>query len=113
MQIFPNITAAFVSKAGNVLKPWIQYLQQFTVAPPAGTQLTLTASPFSYTTVEPGNLVIVGGTISSILLIRGNLSLNITGSKIIPISVNDTVKITYSVLPAVYFLPNYGASTQT
>lgn len=110
MQIFPNTISPFVSRVGRILNPWIQYLQQFTQAPPNFMAATVSASPFSYTAKEPGFIIITGGTISAVHLIRGSININLTGQKIIPVSINDTVITTYSVLPTIQFIPIYGAS---
>jgi hypothetical protein len=67
-------------------------------------------SPFSYTAKEPGYVIITAGTISAIHLIRGNVDITLTGQKIIPVSINDIVAITYSVKPTVQFVPIYGAA---
>jgi hypothetical protein len=111
MQVMPNTLAQFVSNARQILKPWIQYLQQFTQAPPNFTQLSATSSPFTYTAVEPGFLTIIGGTVSKITLIRGNSLIVLTGSLIVPVSISDTVIVTFSVAPSLMFIPIYGANT--
>lgn len=112
---FSNTLAPFVDKAGKVLRPWIQYLQQFTIAPPNIMSLTVGISPFSYVAKEPGNLVISGGTVSAIVLTRGAISLTLFTStanvRIIPVGINDTVTVTYSVLPTMNFIPSYGQNT--
>ena len=62
MQIFPSTIAAFVDKATGIIKtPWIQYLQQFTQAPPKFIPVNVGISPFSYQAKEPGYVSIVGG----------------------------------------------------
>lgn len=112
MQIFPNITSRFADQFGTILKPWIQYLQQFTSAPPGASSVGINVSPFTYSAVEPGQLAISGGIISKLILIRGGIKIDITGTKIVSLSVNDSVQIVYSVVPTVLFLPSYGANTQ-
>ena len=107
----PNVLQQFVNRAGIVVTPWIQYLQQFTIAPPHFLDITLRGSPFEYVAKEPGNLFINGGVISLITLTRGIKTLTVTGNKFIPIAVEDTVTITYFVLPTVTFIPSYGQNT--
>lgn len=114
MQIFPNTIQDFVNSAGRILKPWIQYLQQFTQSPPNFINLTVGSSPFSYSAKEPGYIYIFGGTVSVIQLIRGTIAFSIgivsgVAGQTVPVSINDTVKITYSVKPSVWFIPIYGA----
>lgn len=110
MQPFPNMVQPFVDKLGKIIKPWNRYLQQFTQAPPP-FMLVTGASPFSYTAKEPGYLIITAGTVSAVHLIRGSDDINLTGQKIIPVSISDTVIITFSVLPTFNFVPIYGANT--
>lgn len=83
---------------------WHSFLQQFTQAPAGVVSLSVSASPYSYEAKEPGTIVLVGGTITALALIRGAVSIDITGQRIIPVSIKDIVRVTYSVLPAVKFL---------
>jgi hypothetical protein len=110
MQVLPNSLSRFVNSLGNIVTPWIQYLQQFTQAPPPFGPITVDISPFSYTAVEPGFVIVRGGTVSAIALDRGSDTLNFTGQVIIPVSIADTVTATYSVLPTMTFIPIYGAA---
>ena len=107
----PNQISPFVNKFLNIVSPWVQYLQQFTQAPPNIMSVTVSASPFSYVSKEPGYVHVNGGTVSVITLVRGAISLNFTGMKAIPVAINDTVVVTYSVLPTVKFVPSYGQNT--
>lgn len=111
MQILPSTLARLVDTTGKILSPWIQYLQQFTIAPPNIMTLNVGISPFSYVAKEPGNVVVTGGVITAIHLIRGAVDLDITGQKIIPVGIKDTIIITYSGLPTVNFIPSYGQNT--
>lgn len=113
----PNISAPLarveVSSNGRkfygdafLIPPWNNFLQQFVQDPPAVMDIDLTGSPFTITPNALGTLIITSGTISNITLTRGNTDIVLTGEKIIPIRLTDTVTITYSVLPTVQFLPN-------
>lgn len=101
MQPLNNLTAPFVDKVGKIVKPWIQFLQQFVQAPPA---ITTVVSPF--VAAEPGFVVITGGAV--ITLSRGRVSITLTGQRIIPVSINDTVTSPSGTLQ---FIPIYGANT--
>ena len=105
MQIFPNLTAAIVNATGNLVKPWIQYLQQFTLPPPNATPQNVGV----FEAVEPGFLYVKGS--ASVALTRGKLVFDCTGAIFIPVSISDTVVTTGNFTP--YFIPIYGASTQT
>jgi hypothetical protein len=102
MQPLPNLVAPIVGKAGKLIKPWVQFLQQFVQAPPA---ITTVVSP--YTAVEPGYIVVTGG--GAITLTRGRAILTLTGQVIIPVSIKDTV--TASTATKLQFIPIYGANT--
>ena len=105
MQIFPNITAPLVNASLNILKPWIQYFQQFTLPPPNATQQNVG----TFVAAEPGFLYVKGAT--AVTLQRGSLKFDFTGALIVPVSIADSVTTTGSFIP--YFIPIYGASTQT
>jgi hypothetical protein len=107
----PNLVQQFVTKGLNLASPWNFYLQQFTQAPPNIADVTLSASPFSYTSKEPGNVSVTGGTVSAITLTRGQITIDVTGMKLIPVAIEDTITVTYSVLPTIKFLANYGQNT--
>lgn len=112
----PNVLQNFVNGGRNIVNPWIQYLQQFTIAPPAFLDITLTGSPFEYVAKEPGNLFITGGTVSSITLTRGTDTItifpNTANPRLIPVAVEDIVTITYTITPTdVKFIPSYGQNT--
>lgn len=64
------------------------------------------ASPFTYTAAFDGTIVVTGGTVSAIALIRQGTSVA-TGiiAGLIPLSRLDQLQITYSVAPTMTFLP--------
>lgn len=108
----PNMLSPLVSvrdNSGNeigkgyIIDPWNSYFQQFGQKAPTPAAVT-GASPFSYTANTKGNLFVIGGTVSNITLTRGTGTFNLTGEKVIPISIGDKVTVTYSVLPAMTFL---------
>ena len=105
----PNLSVPFLDNNGNLNSAWQSFFQQFTQAPPGVNTPVVTTSPFTYTAREPGQLAVSGGAITSIALIRGSVSINVTGEKLIALSVRDSVEIVYTILPSVQFLPNYGS----
>lgn len=104
----PNLTAPLVNKLGKLIPPWNSWFQQFSQPAPAVVNVTVGASTFSYTANSNGSLIVSGGNVSDISLIRGTTTIQVATSTanpvIIPISIGDTVEITYSVLPTVQFL---------
>lgn len=93
----PNLTSPLVDKLGKLIPPWNSWFQQLTQKAPAVQSVT--ANPF--TANANGNLIIIGAT--TIILTRGQTSINLTGQKIIPISISDTVTWT-GVPTSVQFL---------
>ena len=68
--------------------------------------VTVGASPYTWSAPFTGCLSITGGTVSAISIIRQGTTVatGITAG-LVPVSKFDQVKITYSVLPTVVFLP--------
>ena len=68
--------------------------------------VTVGASPYTWSAPFTGCLSITGGTVSAISIIRQGTTVatGITAG-LVPVSKLDQVKITYSVLPTVVFLP--------
>ena len=104
--IVPRLDARLVDNFGLALPPWTTFFQQFVQAPSAAVSLIVGSSPFSYSAKEPGQIAVVGGTVSAIALIRGTINIDVTGEKLILVMIKDIVKVTYSVLPVIQFLPN-------
>lgn len=67
------------------------------------------ASPYTYTAAQIGSLVVRGGTVSLLQLVRGGSAVNVTGAVVVPLCADDSVVVTYSVMPTVTFVP--GART--
>lgn len=74
-------------------------------AQPAQSVAT-TGSPFTYTAAFDGTMVVTGGVVSALALIRQGTSvaLGITAG-LVPLSRLDQLQITYSAAPTVTFLP--------
>jgi len=104
----PNLNSPLVNKIGKLVPPWNNWFQQFSQQAPAVAAVTVGTSPFSYTANVDGRLIISGGTVSAIDLVRGTVTISLSTVRplIIPISIGDTVSIIYTVLPTVQFLGN-------
>lgn len=107
----PNLNAPIGIARGakvHLLEPWVQFFQQFVQNAPTVVNATVGTSPFSYTPNQNGTVIVSGGTVSLIQLIRGAISITIatstTDPSVIPVSIGDTVKVTYTVLPTMQFL---------
>ena len=102
----PNLTSALVDKLGKLVPPWNSWFQQFSQPAPAVQAITLSGSPFSYTANNNGTLIVSGGTVSAISLVRGAVSIPLSTVRpiAVPISIGDIITITYTVVPTVQFL---------
>ena len=115
-QPVPNLQSPIVDKdTGYIINPWNIWFQQFSEPPNKTLNVIVKPSPFSYKANRIGNVVINGGTVSLIQLIRGTTILNLftdtiggsgsTGIRLVPVSIGDIVKITYfPTAPIVQFL---------
>ena len=84
-----NLSSPLVdTKTGNVIPPWNSFFQQFTQAAPAVSSIT--QNP--YTANAIGKVIIIGA--ATITLTRGNISVLVSGEKIIPISIGDVLSWT-------------------
>lgn len=103
----PNLSSPLVNKAGKVATPWNIWFQQFSEAPEAIQPVSVGASPFSFQPNDFGTMYVVGGTVSNIEFIRGGTTISIPGvtNRTIPMSPKDIVRVTYSVLPTISFVP--------
>jgi hypothetical protein len=64
------------------------------------------ASPFTYTAFTIGHLLITGGTVSAVSLVRGATSISCPTSGFIPMAGKDSAVITYTVAPTLKFIPS-------
>lgn len=117
IQVAPRVSP-LVNERRLITLPWLGYLlRTFVGGSEPGTLINLiddvpvAPDSFTYEASIPGSLLIQGGTMSVINLIRGRLTINLGGSfeGFIPMGLKDRVLITYSVIPtAVWFLPAVG-----
>jgi hypothetical protein len=105
----PNTNSPLVDKNGKIINPWNIWFQQFSQQAPSIQSIVVGVSPFSYKANNIGQIVVRGGTVSAIALIRGSATIpgniiDFTGALSVLVSIGDIVKITYSVLPTVQFV---------
>jgi hypothetical protein len=95
-------------QTGMLASVWYQFfvrLSQLSAERPIAP-LSVGASPFVYTASTIGNIFVSGGTVSSIVLGRSGVNLTCPASVFIPVAANDTVTVTYTVLPTMTFVPS-------
>lgn len=84
----PNLRSALVDKEGKIIPPWNSFFQQF--VQPAPAVASVGTSPF--TANANGTVILTGAT--TVTLTRGSVAISLTGQRVIPISVGDTVSWT-------------------
>lgn len=112
-QPFPSDNAEAVDKNGTLEATWYYLLQMLwrrtggSGAQLAPVAVAPTASPFLYDTDVGGTLVVDGGTVSEISIIRSSQNIPtgvIAGA--IPVMRGDTIAVTYTGVPTMTFLPS-------
>lgn len=104
----PASQQAVDPRSGSWLSFWYQWavrISQLSAERPIAA-IAVGVSPFVYTSSTIGHLLVSGGTVSSIVLDRSGVDVACTKDVFIPMAANDTVTVTYSVLPTVTFVPN-------
>ena len=86
---------------------WYRFLTRLSQlsAESALRDVSVGASPWSFTADTIGHLNLIGGTISQVLLTRGSNSTVVTGSRLVPVAAGDVVTTTYTVAPTASFIP--------
>lgn len=95
-------------QTGIISRDWWRYLLAITSPPGVESGVNLGTSPTQYKAAANGTLLVYGGTVSAIqLMSRYNTSVlyGAPTSGFFPMSVGDTVVITYSSAPTVTWFP--------
>jgi hypothetical protein len=76
------------------------------VPPAAEYTITVTASPFTFTTTQHGGFVILsGGSVSTVTFVRMDSYVTGQTSGIFPMSFGDSLIVAYSLAPTMIFVP--------
>lgn len=94
-----RLSAQFFRVLTSVLKAIGGYAQPDAIQPQ-----TLTGSPWGFTAQVPGQLLISGGTVSSVILTRSGVTISAPAAGLY-LTPSDSVTITYTVAPTVHFVP--------
>ena len=93
----------------NMAASWWRWFQDTDLgAPPSGEiAVNPVASPYIYSAAQKGNLIVSGGTVTSIQFSRTPNVFYVTGqtSGMFNLCANDQVKIVYSSPPTLTFVP--------
>lgn len=93
----------------NTSSVWYRWFQDIDRGTPPSAELAvpLTGSPYTYTALEKGFVIVSGGTVSLIRFSRISGTAYTTGQTagVFPLSFGDMLIITYTVAPTVTFVP--------
>jgi hypothetical protein len=95
------------SKMSSSWRRWVHDTEVGT--PPTNeTKVLVTASPFSYQAPSRGMAIISGGSVSQVAFSRTTGMSYVTGqtSGMFPVSLGDTLTVTYSGVPSFVFVPS-------
>lgn len=102
----PSAQSKLVDAQGRPSNPWMEWFRSLVGKPEAIAIVPAGPSPFTYTASKRGALAIVGGTVSAISLQRSRVTLTLAAnSGLVPVANGDQITITYSVPPALSFVP--------
>ncbi len=82
----PNLNSPLVDRLGRLIPPWNTWFSQFSREAPAVVDFSST-NPL---TANANGTVILTGA-ATVTLTRGTVSINLTGQRIIPVSICDTI----------------------
>lgn len=102
----PSLATPAVDDKGFFTAQWVRFFTGLIAPERKFRALPVPASPGTVTSPDNGNLLISAGTVSSIKLRRGGVLLTLPGtSGLYPVSDGDEIVVTYTVAPAVTFIP--------
>ena len=107
-KVFPIGMVPLVNADRTPTTAWQLFLAQMVAQPGPIATITVGASPFDYQASQSGHLLLlIDGTVSDVSLSRGRVTIS-TGqvAGFFPMALGDTLTITYTVLPTVYFIPD-------
>lgn len=94
---------------GNTTRGWYTFWLGLLQGQPVGVPQSVVpgASPFSYVASVGGSAIVNGGTVSKVEVSRDGVTFFVTGQTagMFPLSMGDTLRVTYSGVPTATFLP--------
>jgi hypothetical protein len=94
---------------GETMKDWYFFWMGLWrgLPPEPESAVTPGVSPYSYSAARKGTLIVAGGTVSAIAFSRDGVTFYSTGvtAGMFPLNATDQLRITYTVVPTVTFVP--------
>lgn len=104
----PTYTEPLVTGSATT-RGWYTFHSGLLQGQPTGVPAPIVpgVSPFSYVAPIGGTVILTGGTVSKVEVSRDGVKFYSTGmtSGMFPLSMGDTLKVTYSVVPTMTFIP--------
>ena len=96
-----------VESDGRPSQAWWRFFSLQFNKPPAAAALTPSASPYTYTSTDDCSVIVNGGTVSAIAIVRGATAYT-TGATAgqFRLRTGDKLRITYTVVPTVTHFPD-------
>jgi hypothetical protein len=98
-----------LQKGNNTSASWYRWMQNIDQGLPPSSETVITGhiSPFTYQAPSAGFAIVHGGTVSSIQFARTSGTFHATEKTagVFPMSQNDQLQITFSVIPSLVFVP--------
>jgi len=106
----PQANTPVIDPQGRFTVPWWRFFSGLFSKPPAESSVAVGSSPFLWGATQDGFVVVEGGTVSLIELLRGpsvvtTYNLGATQGQFI-VRNGDAIQITYTVAPTVTFFPD-------
>lgn len=97
-----------LTKSGQTSSVWYRFFQGLFQGQPSGNEISITAgaSPYTYTAGQKGFLLVQGGTVTAIQLNRSVTTLTGLTGGIFPLSLGDSLTVTYGGLPTLVWYPS-------
>ena len=103
----PSYETAIAQK-GQTTRSWFRWFQDQNNGLPTGAEVPVSVggSPFAFTAPVAGYMILRGGTVSAVEFTRTVTTLTGQTSGFFPLSQGDVLKVTYSALPVMVFVPS-------
>ena len=102
----PRFGDQAIDQSGRFTQPWFRFFERLSGKGPARATVTVGSSPASLAFSTNGFITVQGGTVSLIEYRRGTTgtftNIGVTAGPV-PVRNGDAVRITYTVVPTVYF----------
>lgn len=106
----PNAGDKLIDEQGRPSQAWYRLFSRLFAKPPRESAVTVGASPFLTGFTEDGFVIVEGGTVSLIELLRGSsvvttYNLGATAGQFV-VKNGDAIQITYTSPPTITFFPD-------